>query len=396
MSNSRKSDTSGQVQSRKFFSFSNEDGQLAATAATESRWSEHKIRVKFMHRGLEKGGSIEGFLRQFPDSYPQWGNCLFDFDVASTDYDWLVVYQDLPPSDGRFTEEKLQCPKEQTLLITGEPSSITVFGRDYIRQFGCVLTFQEPWAMNHPNVIFHHPGLIWYYGLPFGEGSFITWNQMDGAEVPEKTGMISTVCSQRRGNVTLHSARVDFTSMLKDDVPELDIFGHGIKSMNDKAEALDPYRFHIAIENHVYPHHLTEKLPDAFLGFTLPFYHGAPNASDYFPKESFIPIDINDYERTRDIIRSHLANNEYDDRLPYIIEARRRVLEEQNIFAILDRMISEQDSLVKGSTTGKVIRNRSTMRIKNPLAGVRSLFEKAATKAYHRITYKRRNKPQNL
>ena len=139
---------------------------------------------------------------------------------------------------------------------------------------------------------------------------------------------------------------------------------------------------------------LTEKLPDAFLGFTLPFYHGAPNASDYFPKESFIPIDIGDYERSRDIIRFHLANNEYDDRLPYIIEARRRVLEEENLFAILARTIREKDPLITTHTMGRVIRNRSTMRIKNPIAGIRSLAQKATTGAYHRFTSKSRARPK--
>lgn len=349
-----------------------------------------------MHRGLRRGHSIEGFLRQFPNSFPQWENCLFEFDIDCTEYDWLVVYQDLPSGDGYFTEEKLHCPRERTMLITGEPSTITVFGRDYLRQFGCILTFQEPWAMKHPNVIFHHPGLIWHYGLPFREGSFITWDQMAVAPLPEKKAMLSTVCSQRKGNVTLHSTRVDFTWRLKDEVPELDIYGHGVNPMNDKAEVLDPYRFHIAIENHVFDHHLTEKLPDAFLGYTVPFYHGAPNAADYFPKESFIPIDINDYDRTRDIIKSHLANNEYEDRLAYVIEARRRVLEEQNLFAIINSKVTEQDPLIDSTTMNRVIRNRSTMRIKNPLVGIRSLTEKAATKTYHRLTFKSRNKPRKL
>lgn len=347
-----------------------------------------------MHRGLERGDSIEGFLRQFPGSFPQWGNCLFDFDVDCREYDWLVVYHDLPPGDGFFCEEKLCCPREKTILITGEPSTITVFGSDYLRQFGFILTFQEPWAVRHPQVIFHHPGLIWHYGLPFGEGRFITWDQLSATPPPRKTKILSTVCSQRTGKTTLHSTRVDFTWRLKDDLPELDIYGHGVNPMNDKAEALDPYRYHIAVENHVYDHHLTEKLPDAFLGYTLPFFHGAPNASDYFPKESFIPIDINDYQRSRDIIRSHLANNEYEDRLPYIIEARRRVLEEQNIFAILDSTISAKDHSIAGRTMGRVIRNRPTMRIKNPLAGLRSLTEKAVVKAYHRLTFKSRNRPR--
>lgn len=349
-----------------------------------------------MHRGLRRGHSIEGFLRQFPGSVPRWGNCQFEFDVDCHDYDWLVVYHDLPRGDSFFTEERLHCPRERTMLITGEPSSITVFGKDYLRQFGCVLSFQEPWAMRHPNVIFHHPGLIWHYGLPFGEGEFVTWDRMAATPPIVKSRSISTVCSQRTGNVTLHSSRVDFTWKLKEDLPELDIFGHGVNPMNDKAEALDPYRYHIAVENHVYDHHLTEKLPDAFLGYALPFYHGAPNAADYFPKESFIPIDIRDYHRSKEIITSHLANNEYEDRLPYINEARRRVLEEQNLFAIINTQIGNQERGIRATTKGKVIRNRSTMRIKNPLAGIRSLTEKAAVKVYHRITFNSRNKPRQF
>lgn len=382
--------------SKKFFAFCNSDDLPDQRNQADRQWGEPKIKVKFMHRGLRRGHSFAGFLRQFPGSTPQWGPCLFDFNVDCWDYDWLVVYQDLPRGDTFFTEERLICPREKTMLVTGEPSTITVFGTDYIRQFGCILTFQEPWAMRHPNVIFHHPGLIWHYGLPFDQGEFITWDKMVTTPPPTKTKVISTVCSERTGNITLHSTRVDFTWRLKDDLPELDIFGHGVKPMNDKAEALDPYRFHIAVENHVYNHHLTEKLPDAFLGYTLPFYHGAPNAGDYFPKESFIPIDINDYRRSRDIIKSHLTTSEYTDRLPYIVEARRRVLLEQNLFAIISNKICDQERRITGSTMGKVIRNRSTMRIKNPLAGIRSLTEKAATKTYHRMTFKARNKKKNL
>ncbi len=352
-----------------------------------------KLTVKVMHRALRRGVPATGFLRQFPDGVPVWKNCRFDFDPDCQTYDWLVVYHDLPKSyDSFFTEEKLLCPREKTLLVTGEPSTITVYGTDYLSQFGYILTFQEPWAMKHPHCIFHHPGLYWHYGHPFDGVNHLTYDQIKATPPPVKTKTISTVCSERTGKTTLHSARVDFTWRLKDEMDELEIFGHGVNPMNDKAEALDPYQYHIAVENHVFQHHLTEKLPDAFLGYTLPFYHGAPNASDYFPKESFIPININDYERSRDIIRSTLANNEYEDRLPYIIEARRRVLEEQHLFAILDTQITQKEKEVTTSTYGGVIRNRSTMRLKNPIAGIRSLYQKAATKLYHRVTASRRHK----
>ena len=372
------------------------ENRYRGTTICLPRWEKPRIRVKFMSRGDRSYGAAASFIRQFPGGIPQWGNCLFDFDNSCRDYDWLVVYHDLPKSDSFLTEEKLACPQERTILITTEPSTIAVFGRDYLNQFGCILTFQEPWAIKHPNPVFHHPGLMWYYGLSVDRKKFITWDQIAAAPPPQKKELISTVCSAKTGKTTLHTTRVDFTWKLKEEIPELDIYGHGVKNMYDKAEALDHHKFHIAIENHVFNHHITEKLPDVFLGYALPFYHGAPNAADYFPKESFIPIDINDYKRARDIIKSHLANNEYEDRLPYIIEARKRVIEEQNLFALLDRNITEQNKKISTETMGKVIRNRPTMRMVNPLAGVRSLTEKAMVKMYHRMTFSSRNKPKDV
>lgn len=343
------------------------------------------ITVKFLHRGYGRGKSIDNLLRLFPGQNPQWGMCRFEFDHDCDEYDWLVVYHDLPSSSGVFSEEKLACPREKTLLLTGEPSSITVFGKDYLKQFGHILTFQEPWAIPHEHVIFRHPGLTWFYGFSQNGSNHITWDTMAKTSPLKKTKLLSTVCSQRTGKITLHSKRVEFTKKLKKDLSFMDIFGHGVNPMNDKAEALDDYKYHITIENHVYPHHLTEKLPDAFLGFTLPFYHGAPNASEYFPKESFIPIDINEYQRSKDIISYHINNNEYEDRLPYIIEARRRVMEEQNLFAILSTNISRRNKSIKNPTMNRVIRNRKTMRIKNPAACVRSLTEKAVIKTVHGV-----------
>jgi len=343
-----------------------------------------EVVVKFMSRGLPKGQDPGQFMRLFPDSVPRWGRCRFTFDVDCHEYDWLVVYHDIPKDGKRLVELPLFCPRERTILVTPEPSSITVYGTDYLKQYGTVVTFQEPWVISHPNVVYQYPGLVWYYGFSVNNGTYTTYNEL-AAEEPDKSQILSTVCSSRTGKVTLHTKRVSFTDRLKEDIPELEIFGHGVRPMDDKAESLRPYQYHVVIENHVAPHHLTEKLPDAFLGYTLPFYHGAPNASDYFPPESFIPIDIDDFQKSSDIIRSHIANNEYEDRLPYIREARRRVLEEMNVFSIIDRQVSLQGEREAVFVNGTVLRNRPTMRIKNPAAGVRSLLEKGYVKLRHRV-----------
>jgi hypothetical protein len=341
--------------------------------------------VKFMARGIVQGESVERWTRQLPGDSLQWGNCIFTFDVAATEYDWLAVYHDLSRLPWKFSEEHLHCPSEKTILVTGEPSSITVFGTDYLRQFGVVVTSQEPWAVSHPNPIFTQPGLIWFYGFPFAGGEVRSYDGMKAMPPLAKTRPISTVCSDRRGKLTLHYKRFDFTQRLKAALPELDIFGHGVNPMSDKAVAVDPYQYHIAIENHVYPHHLTEKIPDSFLGYAVPFYHGCPNAAEYFPAESFIPIDINDFPKTLSIIRSTINNNEYQDRLPYVIEARRRVLEEHNLFAVLDREISRNDRKHLTCRNNGVIMNRQTIRIKRPLAGLRSIAEKIIFKTRHKF-----------
>jgi len=346
--------------------------------------SEKEVVVKFVARGLSREVDPGYYRRLLPEASPTWGKCRFTFDLDEQEYDWLAVYHDIP-GDGWTVELPLHCPAENTILITSEPSSITVYGTDYLRQYGTVITFQEPWVISHPNVRCRAPGLVWFYGFSGDGNPYRSYDDLV-KEQPEKSKLISTMCSSRTGRVTLHTKRLKFSNRLQHDLPELDVFGHGLRPVNDKAEALQPYKYHVVVENHIAPHHLTEKLPDAFLAYNLPFYYGAPNATDYFPRESFIPIDINDYEATLDIIKSHIANNEYEDRLPYIEKAREIALNELNMFAILEKEIINQDKAIpKKNNQPAVLRNRRTIRLKNPLVAVRSLSEKAYVKTRHRL-----------
>ena len=91
------------------------------------------------------------------------------------------------------------------------------------------------------------------------------------------------VFSPKRMRHTLHHHRFNFMRDLMQLLPEMHVYGRGARALDDKADALDAYRYHVAIENYIGPHHWTEKLSDAFLGLTLPFYAGCPNATDYFP-----------------------------------------------------------------------------------------------------------------
>jgi len=337
-----------------------------------------RIRVKFLSRIKLPDRNIgRDFLRRFPGRVPRFGRCDFVFDPAARDYDWLVVYDDLSRD---APAEPLACPPQNTLLLTGEPSSISVYGRAFLRQFGHVLTSQEPWALSHPGVIRRQAGLFWYYGGTRDRGAFDT---LAATQPPEKTKPLSTVCSTKAMMHTLHSLRLAFTQRLKSEVPELDVFGYGMGELKDKADALDAYKYHLAIENHSCDHHWTEKLADAYLGHCLPLYFGCTNLDAYFPRESYIWIDIRDHARARAEIERVIRSDEYERRLPAILEARRRVLHDYATFPQLARLIEERHVEAAASRPGTVLRGRRATRLRNPLLALLDLLDKGRRQNRH-------------
>ncbi|MCA9024220.1 MAG: hypothetical protein KDA86_03295 [Planctomycetaceae bacterium] len=283
------------------------------------------------------------FLRQFPQGQPHWGQCEFLFDPEAREYDWLVVYDDLAPQgQERFSTrvEQLSCPQQNTVLITAEPSSIKFYGADFLNQFGVIITSQESWAIPHQQTIRTQPSLRWFYGV--SDNTLVSYDEMQINVPLDKSRDLSTVCSNKQQKNTCHHLRFAFTQRLRECYPEMDVFGRGVRPIKDKAESLDPYRYHIVIENHIGEHHWTEKLADAFLGATLPFYYGCPNVLNYFPQGSLIPIDIRDFDAAFRTIREAIESHQFERRLSTILEARRRVLDEYNLFSVLSREIERR------------------------------------------------------
>ena len=328
------------------------------------------------------------FLHQLPQGNPVWGNCRFSFDPEDRDYDWLVVYEDLRTANNDPKEnhhENLACSRQHTMLTTSEPSSIKHYGNVYAGQFGCVLTSQEAWALPHPDRIFSQAGLVWMYGVGVNSEISLSFDHMLAHPPADKTHDLSMVFSPKRMRHTLHHRRFNCMQDLMRLLPEMHVYGRGARPVDDKFEALDSYRYHVAIENYIGPHHWTEKLADAFLGLALPFYAGCSNAADYFPPESFIPIDMKDPPGAARIIRQAIMDNEYEKRLPAIIEARRRVLFEHNLFAVVSREIEKRHLPDAQTGDSGVIYSRHALRKKNMSIGLQDVYGKARAHAIHLI-----------
>ena len=244
------------------------------------------------------------------------GRYEFVYDPNCAEYDWLVVFDEMPVGC-----ETLRCPRERTILCTWEPVSIKSYSKSYTRQFGHLLTNRPPEAENHP-----------HYHL--GRGYFIPFVH----DVPKigmatnKPNVVSAVCSAKQMKHTRHHDRFELVKALAAEVDGFDWYGKGVRPLGRKEDALVPYKYHVAIENHIAPHHWSEKFADAVLCECLPFYAGDPTLAEIFPKESFVPIPIDDPAEAVRIVKGAIANGEYEKRREAIQEAKRLILTKYNFW----------------------------------------------------------------
>ncbi len=317
------------------------------------------IRVKVISRGIAN-----------PPYTLERGDCLFIYDHNCKDYDWLLVYDELPKNSGTIKNEveKLSCPKEHTILVTQEPPTIKIYPKCYTSQFKYVLTTHTPQQLPHPNHTYGEGCLYWCANIPKEE----VFSQPDYP----KSKCISTICSAKQQTHTLHKKRYNLIKYLSGRIPEMEWYGRGVKELNKKYEAQNDYRYTIAIENYVAPYHWTDKISDPLLSLCLAFYVGDPRLEEIFPAESFIRIPLDDYEEAYRIIRNAIDNNEYEKRLPAIREARRRIVEQYNLYNQVARLIKENSTNKPETFTAHTILLKGRHRLRrNPLNLIREGWE---------------------
>ena len=301
--------------------------------------------------------------KQTPNNSAEWGNCKFYINEEIEKCDYWVVYGDLQQTETTI------CPQENTLLISDEPESLLQYNKEFTDRFATIISSHK--YIKHKNNILYQQGLPWLIG---GSSRLVehqkkqgiaqynkNYDELNSNNEVKKTKLLSIITSS---NLFLpnYKKRVDFRDVIgKYFGDRIDIFGYEKNFLNDKWDGLAPYKYSIVLENSTNNDYWTEKLSDAFLSLCYPIYYGAPNIHRYFDKTALTTIDINKEEQAIKTIENIISSNTYEKSIAAIKEAKQKVLNEYNLFALIANFIEKKENkkklVAKKITIKKTIHN---------------------------------------
>jgi hypothetical protein len=318
--------------------------------------------------------------RQIPGRKAIWGNCQFFIDQDIEECDYWVVY------DSLSQPEVTRCPEGNTILITGEPKSVKRYSKEYINQFGAILTCHR--NLDHAHVINSQQALPWMIGRRYFKETK-TWENGYSKGYDEfskiisydKTKVLSIILSKKAGTDG-HKKREKFIKKLKADLGDIfDVFGIGFNDLQDKWDGIAPYKYYLALENSSVRDYWTEKLSDAYLGGAYPIYYGCPNIYQYFNEQSLSVIDINKTGDAISMVNKIITSGLYEKSQKEILEAKQLILNQYNLFAVIENLIAQSNNQVL-----QKYRPTRLINDKTKSTFIKSLFYKVK-KTYYYLKY---------
>ena len=284
--------------------------------------ADRELRVR-----INMDMALNGMELLSPGGGLRWGRCRFEMNPPPGGRaDFAIVMANARPVD-RFV-----CSPRNTLFMASEPLEKKVYPQRYYRQFAHVL---DPHAMSgHPGLILGALGLNWHVGLDMQSRTYrFGYDYLKALPRPPKENRIVAVCSN--ANFTPGQRhRLALLECLKQRLGDrLVHFGRGFQPIDDKMTAIQPYRYHLVLENTQADHYWTEKLADAYLAWAFPVYLGCPNVGEFFAADSFAAIDGTDFEQAAACIERLLEQPESEAEVAAVAEARRRILDVYSPFA---------------------------------------------------------------
>lgn len=164
----------------------------------------------------------------------------------------------------------------------------------------------------------------------------------------ELNTVLSTILSGQYRDIG-HVKRVDFVKFLEQKGFVVHVFGDnkwqyvnykGSLPKYCKDDGIFPYKYVFNAENHAISNYFTEKLIDGILGECLTFYWGCPTVKEFIDERAYVQLELSNFERDYDIIKKAIAEDWHTQRLPYIREAKKKILNELQFFPRVEKLIN--------------------------------------------------------
>jgi hypothetical protein len=311
------------------------------------------LKIKLSFPSTESNIDISQFVGNL-EGYHQ--NCQFyvnNSDVDKVDF-WFVI------DDLQLAKEHVIVSPDNVYFLTAEHVHEMgyysgIHKSMFLDQFSKIFTSYDVFQ---DNALYDIPFLGWMinanHGPSINSKSSRDVNWLKKLSNLKKTRKISVFCSQKTFTPE-HQARYKFVEILKKHFgDELDWYGNGVRSIPQKWDAIAPYKYHIVLENQSRHNIISEKIYDSYLGLAYPIYWGAPNLSDYFPEESFTPIEILDWRGAIKVIEDVLVKDEWEKKLPSLIKAKQIVTNDLNLFSRLVGLANKSNYAL-GSSEKKLV-----------------------------------------
>lgn len=272
-------------------------------------------------------------IEQFAPDYERQNKIRF---VDGNDYDYLVIFNDAkgfkpnlspskilgfiqePPDHNKYFDIDLDdwCGKTYTCADWTE----------YQFQIGKIYKGFDNNAYTAPAAMF--------YSMSGRIEDYLNYKDFN------KPKKISLVMSGIRGG--FYETRHEVLKKILDSDLDIDIYGRDLNitdqrykgAPQNKAEALLPYEYSIAIENGRWKGYISEKFFDCLLCNTVPIYLGAPDLLQYFSPEVAVSLpNIND--SFIPALKSLINSKPHRNRNSAILEAKLQWHKKYNIFNLI-------------------------------------------------------------
>ncbi|MBP0902860.1 hypothetical protein ACFSKN_07555 [Mariniflexile gromovii] len=302
----------------------------------------HKVRLS-SHRGVYNDFIID----QTPNRAGIIGNTIY-YNSIFSDFDFVINKPNLA----------INYKKEESFLLHIEPPSyinkLGLSSPQILDKFNKIYT-SDPYLIekNNDRYIASAPFVHWHLGsnshiCKVKDEYLIDYDFLLKTNYPKKTVNLSTINSNLM-NVEGHKIRAEFLEKLCKTDYNFNLYGGNKWSKfrqyidnapNGKWFPFSQSRYILVIENERAPFYWSEKFSDALLCYGTPIYYGCTNISDYFPKGSYYPIDINRKDCIEEII-SVVESDFHERNMPQLMKARDLIFEKYNMFSFMNKVINE-------------------------------------------------------